>query len=202
MLQLQLLLLIQLLQLLHGLLLQAAIQKSSQWEVIPVTYVCKVQPSLPKCSVPPPVTSADKPVRHRRVWLPFCLPLSLQLMEITTKPESLNSSHAVGNNSEEINETLKILCASFYSQSNLQTYFRHTQYLLSDLGCPLVREYKLSCTPKDKDLSIVYFQGSTITEYWSTCLLPETKSMAIMCPDIEFSPDPASTSPNQNRTLC
>lgn len=86
-------------------------------------------------------------------------------MEITTKPESLNSSHAVGKNSEEINETLKILCASFYSRSKLQTYFTHTQYPLSDLGCPLVREYKLSCTPKDKDLSIVYFQGSTITEY-------------------------------------
>lgn len=96
-------------------------------------------------------------------------------MKITTKPESLNSSHTVGNNSEEINETPKILCASLSSRSKLQTNFTHTQYLLLDLGCPLVREYKVSCMPKNNDLSTINLQESIITEYLRTPLLPEKK---------------------------
>lgn len=67
----------------------------------------------------------------------FCVPLSLQLMEITSKPESLNSSHTVDGNSEAINEMPEILCASFSSWSKLQTYFTRTEYLLLDLDAHL-----------------------------------------------------------------
>lgn len=102
------------------------------------------------------LTNSETPlVRHQRVWLHFCLPLSLQFMGITTKPESLKSSHAVGNNSEAINEMPKILyknSVSFSSRSKLQTCFTHTQYLILDLDFPCKRLQVLLHTKEQQSL--------------------------------------------------
>lgn len=182
MLQLQLLLLIQLLQLLHGLLLQAAIQKSSRWRVMLITATCvsrRAQLSLSKCSmlltpaicwqIPKPVPVQIPCVRNLRVLLGSRLPLSLQPSESTVKPAFPQSSHAAGKAPEEIKETPKILCTSFFSQFKSQTYFTHAECLLLHIDCLLVCECKSACMPRDKDLSVGYFQGSTIKEYLSLC---------------------------------
>ena len=108
-----------------------------------------VCPSALSCWLLP---SADKQVRNLRLLLGFCLPLSLQPTEITVKSAFPHSSHAAGNTPEEINETPKILCTSFFSRSKSQTYFTLAQYLLLHIDCPLVCEYKSACMPKDKDL--------------------------------------------------
>lgn len=112
-------------------------------------------------------------VRHCRVWLHFCLLLSLQLMEITTKSETLNSSHAIIQ--MQINETPKNLCASFL-------FTIQTADLLNTHTVSSIRSRLLTCK-RMQALLHAKEQGSlhsllpriTITEYLSTHLLPETK---------------------------
>lgn len=115
-------------------------------------------------------------MRNLRVLLGLCLPLSQTPSGITVKPTFPHSSHIAGNTPEEINETPKVPCASFFSLSKLETYFTHAQYLLLHIDCALVCEYKSAGMPRDKDLSVGYFQGPTIKEYLSLlCILPETE---------------------------
>lgn len=111
-------------------------------------------------------------VRHCRVWLHFCLLLSLQLMEITTKSETLNSSHAIIQTKSMKRQ--KFCVPPF---SSIQTADLLNTHTVSSIRSRLLTCKRIQAVLHAKEQGSLHslLPRITITEYLSTHLLPETK---------------------------
>lgn len=144
MLQLQLLLQIQLLQLLHGLLLRAAIQKPSRWRVTLITVTCACAESTAHSAQV--LYTVDCCHLLTNVWGTsgshhVCLLSSLQPSGTTAEPAFPPSSHTAGDTPEEINATCKTCTPPPFQGLTYRPTHTYMRSICTTSRFPLVFEY-------------------------------------------------------------